>query len=56
MSTGLLDQPPVISAAVAIGDTSAILPAILDPAVQLALWRRTHADAPDWLDARYSQA
>lgn len=51
MTTAMPETPGVTARAVAIGDTSDILPAILDPAVELALWQRLRPDTLDWIDA-----
>lgn len=51
MNTALLDRPLVENPAIALGDTPDILAAILDPDVQLALWRRQRPASLDWLDA-----
>jgi hypothetical protein len=50
MSKAALRQP-VSDPAVAIGDTPDILDSILQPTVQLALWRRSRPSALAWLDA-----
>ncbi|KTR83736.1 hypothetical protein NS277_07130 [Novosphingobium barchaimii] len=49
MTIDLLDRP--ITHAVAIGETADVMASILDPAVQLALWRRDRPAALDWIDA-----
>lgn len=49
MTVGMLGR--VTASAIAIGGAEDILVSILDPAVQLALWRRERPAALDWIDA-----